>query len=113
MRGKSLVSYILPTAICHVMDGEDHLNDMVPGGEEVIWLIEQAVPQAAAYKDTYEAVDEQWVKILVLDLLLFIQPFDDKEGKDQPDQPAYRIPADTKMPHVECNDIWIPDDIVQ
>jgi len=95
------------------MEGEDHLYDMVPGGKEVIWLIEQAMPQTASYQDTHEAIDEQRVKILILDLLFFIQPFDDKEGKDQPYQPAYRIPADTKMPNVECYDVGIPDDIVE
>lgn len=88
------------------MDGQEHLDDVLAGREEVVGLVEQAVAQSGTDEDAEEAVDEEWVEdVLFLflpvlhdspdgDALLVEQFSDDDVGQCQSDEPAQRVPAD-------------------
>ena len=54
--GKALIACEMPVAIYILPYGEQHLDEMVPAGEEIAWLVEEAMSQACSYKDADEAI---------------------------------------------------------
>ena len=94
MRGQSGVARHLPRAVLHDVYGQQHLDEALERREEVVGLVEDAMAQTGADKDAEEAVDEQRVEQLVLDFLLFVQPFDNEVSQCQADEPAQRVPAE-------------------
>ena len=43
MTGQSFIARKLPTSIGHEMNGQEHLHEVLAGGEEIVGLIEQTV----------------------------------------------------------------------
>ena len=83
------------------MNGQQHLHKALERCQEVVGLVEDAMPQTGAHKDADEAVDEQGVEQLVLYLLFFIQAFHHKVGQQQSDEPAQGVPAEGHRPDGE------------
>ena len=49
---QSLITRKLPTAVWHVMDRYQHLDEVIPLGEEIFRLMESAMSQTATYQYT-------------------------------------------------------------
>ena len=64
MARQSLITRKLPTAVWHVMNRYQHLDEVIPLGEEIFWLIEDAMSQTATYQYTEEDVEKQCLKLL-------------------------------------------------
>ena len=60
--GQSFIAGELPSAVGHEMDGQEHLHDVLAGSEEIVGLIEQAMPQTGTNQDAQEAIDEQRIE---------------------------------------------------
>jgi hypothetical protein len=108
MTGKAFIASEVPAAIGVLTDGQQHLNEMVPTGEKIAWLVEDAMSQACSYKDAYEAVQKERLKLLVGQLLLSVQVLDNKVCQQQSYQPAGGIPAYGKRTKIEYYCIRIP-----
>ena len=78
MRGKASIACDFPAAIRQEMNRQQHLHDTLPRGQEVLWLVEDAMAQTGTDQDAEEAVNKEGVKVLVLDLLFLIQPLHDQ-----------------------------------
>ena len=106
VRSQPFIAGELPRAVLHEMDGQEHLDDVLAGREEVVGLVEQAVAQSGAYQDAQKAIEEQRVEQVLLHflpvlrqrphgyLLLIEQLSHDDIGQCQTDEPAQRIPTD-------------------
>ena len=83
MRGQTLIAGHVPRAILVDMDRQQHLDKALPRREEVVGLVEDAVAQARTDQNAQEAVDEQRLEQLVLDLLLLVQAPHHEVGQQQ------------------------------
>ena len=72
MRRQSLIARKLPAAIGHEVNGQEHLDESLAAGQEVVGLVEDAMTQTGSKQDAQKAVDKQRVEQLVLDLLLLV-----------------------------------------
>ena len=81
----------------------------MPRREEDVGLIEQAVSQACADEDAYEAIDEERVEESFLHLLLAVEPLHDEIGECEADEPAQRIPVDGEPPEREGGVGGVPE----
>ena len=111
MAGQSLVAREAPRAVGQEAYGQHHLHHVLAAGEEVARLVEQAVAQARAYEYADEAVDEERVKQFGLDFLLLVQPLHYEECRQQPQQPAQRVPAQAEASEVEGHEVGVPVDV--
>ena len=75
MGGKTFISCEFPRAIGNLVDGQQHLYDMVDTAEEIVWLVEEAVTQACTDEYSQETIDEQRVEELVFYFCFFIKFF--------------------------------------
>ena len=78
MRGQASIACEFPAAIGQKMNRQQHLHDTLPRGQEVLWLVEDAMAQAGTNQDAEEAVDKEGVKVFIFDLLFLIQPLHDQ-----------------------------------
>ena len=85
MRRQPLITCKLPSTIRQEMDGKQHFYEALYGSQVVVGLIEETMSQTGTYEDTNEAIEEQGVEELVLDLLLLIQALDHQIGQCQSD----------------------------
>ena len=95
------------------MNRQQHFYDALERGQEVLWLVEDAMAQTGTDQDAEETVDKEGVKVLVLDLLFLIQPFHDHIGQCQSDDPHQTIPAHCYRTQMKCLQVRLPDDIIQ
>ena len=52
------------------MNGQEHLDDSLSTGQEIIWLIKDTMPQTCTGQYTYKAIKELRVKLLSILLAL-------------------------------------------
>ena len=93
------------------MHRDEHLYEMIPGREEIVGLIEQAVAQSRTHQHGNKDVDKQRLELLVGDMLLLIESLHEQVAQNQTDHPAYGIPTNAKMSHVEHDLVRVPDNI--
>ena len=65
MARQSLITRKLPTAVWHVVNRYQHLDEVIPLGEEIFRLIEDAMRLTATYQYTEEDVEQQWGELLI------------------------------------------------
>ena len=113
--GQSLVAGELPLPCVGVGEvyGQQHLYEAAHGGEVVLGLVEDAVPQSGTDEDAEEAVDEQGIELLVRNLLILEQFPNYDVGQCQSDEPAQRVPAEGERAEVECVQRRVPGDVKQ
>ena len=107
--GQTLIARELP-AHGGVLDGQEHLDDVVPGTQKIVGLVEEAVTQTCPDDDAKEAVDEEGVEIFVLHMLILIEPLHHEVGQKEPYKPAQRIPAHAEVAEMEGYGVRVPDD---
>ena len=49
---QSFVACELPVAVIEDMDGQEHLDNALPGRQEIVGLVEQTMAQSGTYQDT-------------------------------------------------------------
>ena len=113
VRGQALVARHLPPAVGQEVYGQQHLDEAPPRRQEVVGLVEDAVPQACTYQDAQEAVDEQRLKLLVADLLFLVQSPHDEVRQCQAYEPAQRVPPESPRADVKRLKVRVPHDITQ
>ena len=99
-----------PTAVGHETGGKEHLDETGHAGEVVLGFVEQAMPQACPDEHTKEAIEEEGVELLVLNLLLLVEPLHDEVGDDEPEAPQEAVPPDGEETNGECLDGGLPVD---
>ena len=87
------------------LDGQQHLNGV---GQEVVWLVEQAVAQTGARQNADEAVHEHGFELLFADALLLVELVHEQVYGSQAQTPAERIPSDGQNAQVDGYDIGVP-----
>ena len=95
----------------HEMDREEHLDDVLAGGEEIIGLIEETMAQTGTHNHTEKEVEKERIEQFVLEFLVFVQPFHDVVGQTEADEPAQTVPAHAIRPDVKCHQVGIPEDV--
>ncbi len=84
---QTFISRKFPTAVCHVMHRYEHLDDVIPLGEEIFRLVEDAMSQTGTHQDTDEEVEEERFKLILAQLLLLV------EAVHHADNPAVNLPS--------------------
>jgi len=95
------------------MDGQQHLEEPLERGEIIVGLVEETMPQTGTDQDAEEAVEQEGVEELVLDLLLLVQTAHDEVGDDYTDEPAQGVPAEGHGANGEGLNVWVPEDVIQ
>ena len=122
MRGQSLVAgkghgtprnAVQPAPVGHGVaidkpHGQEHLYEVLPGGQKIARLVEQAMAKPCPGQDAYETVQEEGLEVLRLDPLVAIEPLDDKVGQRQASKPAQPIPAHVERAHVQGRGRRVP-----
>ena len=62
---KSLISRKFATAVGHVENRYQYLDEVIPLGEEILRLIEDAMSQTTTYQYTDKDVEKQWRELLI------------------------------------------------
>ena len=75
MTGKAFIACEMPITINIQTDGQQHLDEMGPAGQEISWFIEDAMSQTSSYKDSDEAIQKEWLELLIWQFLLSVQVF--------------------------------------
>ena len=73
MRGESAIAREVPSAARQEIDRQEYLYEVLPGREEEVGLVEEAMAKTCSGEYADEAVDEERVEQLGLHLLLLVQ----------------------------------------
>ena len=95
------------------LDGQQHLYHVLPRGKEIVGFVEDTVTKTSSHDDTHKAIEEEWVKILVLDALVVVEPSHEEVGEGQSGKPAQSVPAHIKRPEMQRCRIGVPEDKVE
>lgn len=113
MACQALISRKFPTAVWHVMEWYQHLDEVIPSAEKILWLIEETMSQACSYQYADEDIEEQRLKLLRSYLLFLVEALHQQIAKYQADEPASGVVADCQWTQMRQYWVWVPYDIVK
>ena len=106
--GETFVASILPGAIGHVVEGDEHFEEMGAVGQVVAGLIEEAMAESGANEHADEAVEEEGLELLVFYFLQTVEALDDEVGGEEAEAPEQAVPADAEGADGEGFDGGLP-----
>ena len=108
--GEAFVAGVLPGAVGHVVEGDEHFEEMGAVGQVVAGLIEEAVAESGADEHADEAVEEEGLELLVFYFLQTVEALDDEVGGEEAEAPEQAVPADAEGADGEGFDGGLPVD---
>ena len=95
MRGKSFISREFPRAVGQLVEGDEHLNESLATRQVVVGFVEDAMTQSGSHEHTHETIEEEGFKLLVLNLLVFVETLHNQICQQQAEAPQQGVPTDT------------------
>ena len=89
------------------LEGPEYLDPVV-GGEVVVEIVEQAVPQTGTDEDGQEHVEQQTVEVAAVDVFAFEHAAHQPVAKHEGQQEGQRVPAQTAVADVYGDGVDVP-----
>ncbi|KXB35969.1 hypothetical protein HMPREF1870_02800 [Bacteroidales bacterium KA00344] len=91
--------------------GDNHFDEMIPRGEKIIGLVEQAVTQTGTDEHTHKDIKEERLKLFFTNLLFLVEAMHEQITEQKPHEPTHGIPPDAEATDVENHFAGVPNDV--